>query len=200
MARSLRVQFEGAVYHLISRGNCKGDIFYCDKDRWVFLKILNKIVKDFEWLCHAYCLMTNHYHLLIETPKPNLSRGMRQLNGVFTQYINHDHNRTGHVFQGRFKSILLKKDSHLLELARYIILNPVRAGICIDPEEYLWSSFRATLGLSREPQFLETKWILAQFSSEIEIARQNYQEFVRNGQMRKPWEDILGSGLDLTPT
>ena len=199
MARPLRIQFEGAIYHLTARGNCKGDIFFCDRDRWVFLKLLEKVINRFEWICHTYCLMTNHYHLLIETPKPNLSRGMRQLNGVYTQYINHDHNRTGHVFQGRYKSILVQKDSHLLELARYIILNPVRAGICLNPEEYFWSSFRAAVGLSQQPKLLETKWILAQFSSETEIARQRYQEFVRKGQMNKPLEDILGSGLDLTP-
>ena len=95
--------------------------------------------------------------------------------------------------------MLVQKDSHLLELARYIVLNPVRAGICGDPEDYLWGSFRATLGLCRQPKFLETAWVLSQFAAEIGVARKRYQEFVRNGQIRKPWEDILGSGLDLTP-
>ena len=200
MARAPRIQFEGAVYHLTSRGNCREDVFFSDQDRWVFLKILGKVVREHEWICHAYCLMTNHYHLLIETPRPNLSRGMHQLNGGYTQYVNHAHSRTGHLFQGRFKSILIQKDSHLIELSRYIVLNPVRAGMCAEPEDYMWSSFRATLELVRRPGFLKSERLLSQFSSNLDIARCSYRKFVSEGKMHKPWDDMLGSGLDLTPT
>ncbi len=128
MVRPLRIEFPGAVYHLTSRGNARNNIYLDDYDRQRFLKILANVIDRYNWLCHAFCLMDNHYHLLIETPDPNLSMGMRQLNGVYTQGFNRIHNRVGHVFQGRYKAILVEKDEHLLELCRYIVLNPLRAG------------------------------------------------------------------------
>ena len=148
MARPLRIEYEGALYHLTSRGNARERIFFTDSDREAFLGILGDVVERFGWLCHAYCLMTNHYHLLIETPNANLSRGMRHLNGVYTQWINRHNKRTGHIFQGRFRSILVEKESHLLELARYVVLNPVRAKMVRSPRDWRWSSYRATSGLS----------------------------------------------------
>ena len=127
MARPLRLEYEGAVYHVTSRGNARQDIYLVDPDRELFLSVLGNTVERFSWLCHAYCQMSNHYHLLIETPEANLSRGMRHLNGVYTQAFNRRHMRSGHILQGRFKAIVVEKESHLLELARYVVLNPVRA-------------------------------------------------------------------------
>lgn len=127
MARPLRIEFPGALYHVTSRGNAQENIYRDDNDRVEFISLLNKSCKRFDWYCHAYCLMSNHYHLLIETGNPNLSKGMKYLNGLYTQIYNRTHNRVGHVYQGRFKSILVQKETYLLELSRYIVLNPVRA-------------------------------------------------------------------------
>lgn len=129
MARPLRLEFPGAIYHVTSRGNARNAIFLDDEDRVLFLACLGAVVTRFGWWCHAYCLMDNHYHLLIETPEGDLSRGMRQLNGVYTQRFNRRHGRAGHVFQGRFKAIVVDRDSYLLELCRYVVLNPIRAGM-----------------------------------------------------------------------
>jgi len=161
MARPLHIQFEGAVYHVTSRGNARQDIFIDDEDRGVFLSTLGEVVDRFRWICHAYCLMSNHYHLLIETPSPNLSRGMQLLNGVYTQRFNRRHERFGHVLQGRYKAILVEKESHLLELARYVVLNPVRAKMVRSVRDWPWSSYRATAGQTDIPSFLQVDWILA---------------------------------------
>jgi len=191
MARPLRIEFPGAVYHVTSRGNARESIYLDTKDRKEFLAVLEDVVARFNWLCHAYCLMDNHYHLLIETPEPNLSRGMRQLNGVYTQRLNRRHNRVGHVFQGRYKSILVERESHLLELCRYVALNPVRAGIADAPGRYRWSSYRATAGLGERPAFLTVDWILRRFSSRRAEARKQYRSFVREGiGGGSPWEGL----------
>ena len=129
MTRALRVEFEGAVYHITSRGNAGGEVFLTDIDRRHFLETLGETVARYRWICHAYCLMSNHYHLLLETPSANLSRGMQLLNGVYAESFNRLNKRTGHLFQGRFKAIHVEKDAHLLELARYVVLNPVRVGM-----------------------------------------------------------------------
>ena len=126
MTRPLRLEYAGALYHLTARGNAQAAIYLEDSDRHLFLELLGKEVKQQRWVCYAYCLMDNHYHLLIETPEANLVSGMRRLNGVYTQAFNRRHQRVGHVFQGRYKSILVDKDSYLQELCRYIVLNPVR--------------------------------------------------------------------------
>ena len=133
MARPLRIEFEGALYHVTSRGNARQHIFLHDSDRKKFFDVLADVVERFQWICHAYCLMDNHYHLVIETPEANLSRGMRQLNGVYTQVFHRRHGRVGHLFQGRYKAILVEKESYLLELAKYVVLNPVRAGLVSYP-------------------------------------------------------------------
>ena len=127
MARPLRLEFAGALYHLTSRGDHRENIFLDDTDRRIFLQLLGKEILQQHWLCYAYCLMDNHYHVLIETPEPNLVRGMRRLNGVYTQSFNRRHGRVGHVFQGRYKAILVDKENYLLELCRYIVAEP-RAG------------------------------------------------------------------------
>ena len=164
MARPLRIEYAGAVYHVTSRGNEKKPVFKSDQDRINFLNTLQHVNKRYNWICHAYCLMDNHYHLLIETPDGNLSLGMRQLNGVFTQLSNKRHKKTGHLFQGRFKGILIQKDSYLLEVCRYVVLNPVRAGMVESPEQWEWSSYLATGGKVKPHPSLTTDWVLSQFS------------------------------------
>ena len=146
MARPIRIEFGGALYHVTARGDRRETIFEDDADRERFLELLGEVVALFNWQCHAYCLMGNHYHLVIGTPDGNLSKGMRQLNGVFTQWSNRRHRRTGHLFQGRFKAILVDADSYLLELTRYVVLNPVRAGMVKQPSDWPWSSFSAMVG------------------------------------------------------
>lgn len=124
MARPLRLEFPGAIYHVTARGNARAAIFLDDHDRELFLDLLARVVKRYEWICHAYCLMGNHHHLLIETPRPSLAAGMRQLNGVYAQRFNHRHGRVGHVFGERFKSVLVERDTHLVTAAAYIRQQP----------------------------------------------------------------------------
>lgn len=193
MARPLRIEFAGAVYHITSRGNARENIFINREDRRLFLSLLEDTGEKYNWLCYAYCLMSNHYHLLIETPDGNLSMGMRQLNGVYTQRFNKRHGRTGHIFQGRFKAILVQKESHLLELCRYVVLNPVRAGSVSHPEEWKWSSYVATMGVIKKPKFLYPDWILAQFGHDTATARKVYRDFVITGiKKESPWKDLKG--------
>lgn len=146
MSRPIRIEFSGAPYHVTSRGDRREAIYEEDADRERFLEVFGQVVEDFNWICHAYCLMTNHYHLVIESPCGNLSKGMRQVNGMFTQYSNRRHSRTGHLFQGRFKAIPVDGESYLLELARYVVLNPVRAGMVREAGDSAWSSYRAMVG------------------------------------------------------
>ena len=195
MARQLRIEYPGAVYHVTARGNAQQDIYATAADRRQFLDILALTVKRHNWLCHAYCLMDNHYHLLIETLDPNLSRGMRHLNGVYTQRFNRLHSRVGHVFQGRFKSILVEKQSYLLELCRYIVLNPVAAKMVKHPEDYEWSSYRFTAHSIKKPEFLSVDWVLGQFSTQKLAALKGYRDFVAEGMFNppeKPWKNLVG--------
>jgi putative transposase len=193
MARPLRLSFPGAVYHVTSRGNARHDIVADDRDRSQWLSLLAHVVDRYGWLCHAYCLMDNHYHLVIETPKPNLSIGMRQLNGRYTQAYNRRHEQVGHVFQGRFTAILVEKDAHLLELCRYVVLNPVRAKIVSHPRLWMWSSYRATVGETKAPGWLTTDWILSQFGQRGGAAQARYRTFVAEGRGGPaPWEQLTG--------
>jgi REP element-mobilizing transposase RayT len=193
MVRPLRIEFPGAVYHITSRGDKKENIFKNDKDREGFLEVVDLVVKRYNFFCHAYCLMDNHYHLLIETPDGNLSQGIRQLNGVYTQKFNKIHNTVGHLFQGRYKAILIEKESYLLELCRYIVLNPVRAGIVKYPWEWKWSNYTATTDKAKRPKFLTTDWILSQFDEEQKKAERAYEEFVLAGIGKEaPWKDLKG--------
>ena len=193
MARPLRIEFPGALYHIISRGNARAPIFLEDRDRHLLLDVLGDVVEESAWICHAYCLMPNHYHLVIETPEANLSRGMRQLNGVYTQRLNRRHDRVGHVFQGRFKAILVEHETHFLELTRYVVLNPVRAGMVRDPEDYPWSSLRTALASDPAPGWLAVEPLLRQFGSP-----RRYREFVlagigRDSPCAKTRGSLLGS-------
>ncbi|MGA2468606.1 MAG: transposase, partial [Thermodesulfobacteriota bacterium] len=158
--------------------------------------ILGAVVKRYNWLCHAYCLMDNHYHFMIETPDANLSIGMRQLNGIYTQKYNRRHHKPGHIFQGRFKAILVQKENYLLELCRYVVLNPVRAGVVKKPEAWRWSSYQATAGLRKKPDYLTTDWILGLFNSKRTVAQKQYRAFLREGIHRgSPWEELQGQVL-----
>ena len=196
MARPLRIEFPGAIDHVTARGNAREAVFHDDADRELFLDALGEVVTRFGWLCHAYCLMDNHYHLLIETPQGNLSPGMRQLNGVYTQRFNRRHARVGHVFQGRFKAILVERESYLLELARYIVLNPVRAKVVKNPDRYPWSSYPATVGAVASPACLSTDWLLGQFAKTRPVAQRRYAEFVAQGKnLPSPWPELKGQVL-----
>jgi REP-associated tyrosine transposase len=196
MARPLRIEYAGAVYHITSRGNEKKPVFRNDQDRINFLNTLRHVNKRHNWICHAYCLMDNHYHLLIETPDGNLAVGMRQLNGVYTQLFNKLHGRAGHLFQGRYKAILIQKDSHLLEVCRYVVLNPVRAKMVNTPEAWKWSSYRATSGRESRHPCLATDWVLGQFSGKRAKAENEYKQFVLRGIGKKTiWTEVRGQAI-----
>lgn len=189
MARPLRIEFAGALYHVTARGNAQENIYRDDPDREQFLSLLQNAVNRYDWYCHAYCLMDNHYHLLIETGAPTLSKGMKYLNGTYTQAFNRRHHRVGHVFQGRFKAILVQKDAYLLELARYIVLNPVRAQMVRAIKQWRWSSYRATAGYDEAHACLTTDWILAGFGDTKNEAQLRYREFVKAGKRQpSPWQ------------
>lgn len=188
MTRPLRIEFPGALYHVTSRGDRQEDIYLDDEDRKAYLDVLKNVCERFNWVVHAYCMMSNHYHLLIETPDSNLSQGMRQLNGVYTQCFNRHHKRVGHVYQGRYKAILVQKETYLLELARYIVLNPVRAEMVRAAKDWPWSSYRATAGLKEVDEFLYVDWILSVFAKRKSLASERYREFVSQGKNQpKPW-------------
>jgi REP element-mobilizing transposase RayT len=191
MARPLRLEFRGALYHVTSRGDGQEAIYRDDADRALCLEVLANTVERHNWTVHAWCLMGNHYHLLIETPDGNLARGMRHFNGVYTQRFNRRHGRGGHVFQGRYKAILVQKDRYLLELARYIVLNPVRAGMVRGPKDWPWSSYRATAGLATAPAWLQTDWVLSAFGQRTLPAQARYRAFVADGKNQpSPWGQL----------
>ncbi len=181
MSRPIRIEFSGALYHVTSRGDRREPIYEDDADRERFLEVLGEVAEDFNWVCHAWCLMGNHYHLVVETPDGNLSKGMRQLNGVYTQYSNRRHRRVGHLFQGRYKAILVDGDSYLLELARYVVLNPVRAGMVDEPGAWPWSSYSAMIGAQPAPAWLATDGLLAAFGRRRANAVRRYKQFVAEG-------------------
>lgn len=191
MARPLRLEFPDAVYHVTTRGNGRQNIFADDADRQKFIELLEKTVDHYNWQCHAYCLMENHYHLMIETPESNISKGMHHLNGNYSQAHHKRHGSVGHLFQGRFKSIVVDKEHYLLELSRYVVLNPVRAGFTKSPEFWPWSSYAATAGLRKAPPCLTTDWLLQLFGANVENARLRYRAFVHEGiEMESPWRHL----------
>jgi len=191
MARPLRIEFAGAFYHVTTRGNAREAIYLDDSDRKLFLELLANGCRRYHWRCHAYCLMDNHYHLLIETPEANLSKGMKYLNATYTQAFNRQHKRIGHIYQGRFKAILVEHDEYLTELARYIALNPVRAGMVRSAKDWPWSSYRATAGLSASPPCLLTDFVLSSSGKDRKMAQQAYRQFVSDGRGQpSPWEEL----------
>ena len=193
MARPLRLELSGGIYHVTSRGDGRDDIYLSDADRIGWLEVFGEVCQRFNWVCHAWCQMTNHYHLLIETPEANLARGMRQLNGVYTQRFNRVHGRVGHVFQGRYKAILVERDSYLLELARYVVLNPLRAKMVKRLEAWPWSSYIATCAQAESPPWLQTDWLLAQFGQRRSSAISKYVAFVHEGaRLPSIWGQLRG--------
>ncbi len=191
MARPLRIELAGGLYHVTSRGDRREDIFIDDQDRRRWLQIFGQVCDRFNWACYAYCLMPNHYHVVVETAEANLSKGMRQLNGVYTQRFNRVHDRVGHVFQGRYKAILVERDSYLLELSRYVVLNPVRAGLVRQAQDWPWSSHQAVIGTQDGPEWLQTDWLLARFGTQRRAAIQRYIAFVHSAaDASGPWEGL----------
>jgi len=190
MARPLRIEYPGAFYHITARGNEQKDIFRDDKDRQRFLEYLETAVGRYKAVIHVYCLMSNHYHLLLTTPEGNLSQIMRHINGGYTTWFNKRHNRFGHLFQGRYKAILVDADPYAGELSRYIHLNPVRAGMVRKPEQYQWSSYAAYISTAKTPRWLTTDWLLQYFGQKPAAAKNVYAFFV-NAAIGTEEEDPL---------
>ena len=197
MSRPLRLTFPGGVHHVYARGNERREIFRDPADRRGFLALMAEVSEQYAARCHAYCLMDNHYHLLIETSQANLSDAVRQLNGVHAQRFNRRHGRSGHLFEGRFRSPLVDTDQYLLEAIRYVVLNPVRAGSVRRAEDWIWSSHRAMAGLAEAPKFLAVEGALALFGPDFTGARAMYRRFVDDGlisqQKELAMEPVNGS-------
>lgn len=194
----MRIEYPGAFYHVTSRGNEKKDVFKSQKDREKFLSYLESATERYGAVVHVYCLMSNHYHLLMETPEGNLSQIMRHINGAYTNYFNTKRKRAGHLFQGRYKAILVEKEVYALELSRYIHLNPVRAGMVKVPEEYRWSSYCSYIGLTGVPHWLRTTEQLGRFQGGEKEKQEKYRGFVEDlvgEDEESPLTGVLGSAL-----
>jgi putative transposase len=181
MARALRIEEPGGIYNVGSRGNNKETIFFDDVDRMEFLRLLAKVTVRYFWHGWAYCLMGNHFHFVLQIPEGGMSKGMQDLNTGYAIRTNKRHGRTGHLVRNRFYSKPVKDDSHLLELCRYVVLNPVRAGLCASPEDWPWSSYRACAGMELAHPFLDVGRLLELFGSRHEHAQRAYRAFVRSG-------------------
>jgi putative transposase len=173
-----RLQIAGAVYHVATRATGPSELFRDADDRVRFLRILEYVVRKYGWLLHAYCLMVTHYHLVLTTPEPNIARGMQLLNSVYARAFNERHGRVGHLVAARYSATMIETEGHAFEVSRYLPLNPVRAELCVKPEDYPWSSYAATIGLRKRPAFLDDAWILAQFGDDLSTARQTLRDFV----------------------
>ena len=184
MARPLRIEFPGAIYHITARGNARQNIYIDAADRHIFLDILGTACARYDWGCHAYCLMSNHFHLVVETRAATLSRGMRHLNGNYTQRFNYRHKCVGHILQGRFHAILIDATSYLLEVVRYTLLNPVRAGLVDTPEKWRWSSYRATIAGETAPAWLASDQVMRHFGVEMDTARKSFFKFMHDNENR----------------
>lgn len=201
MARPLRIEYPGAFYHVMARGNEKRAIFLEDEDRGKFFSWMTRAFQKFHFWVHAYALLGNHYHLYVETPNGGLSDILHFVNGGYTQYFNRKYERVGHLFQGRYKAILVERDSYSLELVRYIHSNPVKAGLVQRPESYLWSSYPNYLGLRERPAFLKTDWVLSQFSDLQSVAKERLHAFTLEGLRRDdPLEEKIWKGAVLGRT
>ena len=192
MARPLRLHIPHAFYHVMSRGNAKQTIFVDAADYERFLELLEATSARFGVLCHAYCLMANHFHLLLQPDANPLSRMMQQLNSAYSQSFNSRHERVGHVLQGRFKALLVDRDEYFLQLLRYIVLNPVEAGTVDDPGAWRWSSYRATAGLSEAPSFLALDDVWRMFATSENEAQRRFVAFVAAGRgQTAPFEAVV---------
>jgi len=182
MARPLRIEFPGALHHVTVRSNARQPVFRSDEDRLLYLDILARTVDRWGWICHAYCLTDVRCDLLVETPEPNLSRGMRQLGGEYTQAFNRRHGQRGHIFEGRFASVVAEKENWLLELARHVVLIPVRAGLARREKDWSWSSYRATAGRAAIPAFLTVTGVLDRMGKGAKERQRRYRRFVKEGR------------------
>ena len=193
MARQLRLDDPGCFWHITSRGNAKADIVLDDEDRRRFIDLLGNAVTRFHWILYAYALMTNHFHLVLETTQPTLSSGMHWLNAAYAQAFNRRHERVGHVFQGRFKAFLVDKENYFLEVLRYVVLNPVRAGMVATPDDCRWTSYPATVGETPAPDWLPIDRVLINFGGDTPLARTRFRHFVAEGLgVRIPWQEVVG--------
>jgi REP element-mobilizing transposase RayT len=173
------VQYAGAVYHVMNRCVRSEPLYTDPADRRHFLGLLRETCRRYDWLVGAYCLMTNHYHLLVTTLQPTLSRGTQWLNGQYARWLNKTHGHAGHAFFRRFNAILIEDDAQIAGTARYILLNPVRANICDNPADWRWSSYRALTGLEPAPTFLDSAWLVGDFGIDLEHAQANFAAFIR---------------------
>ncbi|AKU20517.1 transposase [Massilia sp. NR 4-1] len=186
MSRHARIEFPGALYHVTARGVRRSHIFVDERDYLKWQALLAETVERFNLVVHAFCQMPNHYHLLVETPDGNLAAAIHFLNGVYAQHFNRRQDLVGHMVQGRYHAVLLQKQAHLLELARYISLNPVRACLVDHPRNWRWSSHRAMLDSGTRPSWLNTEWLLGQFAGKEQgSAARLYEEFVVAGIKRR---------------
>jgi putative transposase len=181
MGRPHRVEVPGGTYHVTTRGSNRQPIYWTDEDRWLFLRLLGIVTVKYSWTVLAYCLMTNHFHLVLQIADGGLSAGMQWLNGTCSRVTNQRHRRSAHLFRNRFSSRLIESDTHLLVACRYVVLNPVRAGLCKHPDEWPWSSYRATAGREARPAFLADGELLRRFAPSVPEARRLYVEFVAEG-------------------
>lgn len=198
MARQLRICYPGACYHITSRGNERREIFNSPQDRQSFLSYLESASIRYGALIHSYCLMDNHYHLLMETPVGNLSQIMQHINGGYAAYFNVKHRRSGHLFQGRYRAILVDVDEYAQQLSRYIHLNPVRAGIVDRPERYPWSSYLYFVGNRKAPEWLVMDFVLSYFGEKVTEAKKGYREFVNamlGQEYSSPLDDVVSSTI-----
>lgn len=195
MARKPRIHLPGGLYHVIFRGNGGQDVFLTDADRYRFYLLLQEGTHRFGYRVHAFCLMTNHIHLALQVADIPLSRAMQNLSFRYTRWINWREKRTGHLFQGRYKAVLIEAESYLLELVRYLHLNPVRAGMVTSPEDYQWSGHNAYLGKEILP-WLTTDWMLVQLGKSVSKARAAYEAFVLDGLDEERRPEFHGSGVD----
>ena len=181
------------MYHLTVRGNNKRLIYLDDRDRETFLSLLRGSIVRFGWRCHTFCLMNNHYHLVLETPQPNLAAGMCRLNGTYARVFNHRYGRRNHLFGERYRAKVIETEAHFLEACRYVVLNPVRADLCESAEEWQWSSFCGTAGLQPPPRWLELDSVLSQFADERRRARDLWIQFVAAGTPHASSEGLLAA-------
>jgi putative transposase len=180
MSRARRSFVAGGIYHVFSRGNRKEPVFLSDGDRSLFLDILRKVKSDRTWTLHGYCLMRNHYHLVVETPQPDLSAGMQRINGLYASWFNRSYGFVGHVFQGRFQAVAVESDWHLLELNRYLALNPVRAGLCHAPALWTWGGYAEVVG-TKPAALVTVSKVLRVFGADPDRAKALFRRFVEDG-------------------
>ena len=184
MPRAPRIQVPGGIYHVTAKGCAERSIYRGDADRASFEAILSQVIEKHVWSCSSFCLMSTHYDLLVTTPFGDLAAGMQRLNGLYAQTFNKRHGASGHLFHGRYHAEFIQTDSHLLEVTRYIALNPVRAGLCRRPGDWPWSTFAETIGARSPRPFVASEVLLRLFAEDSDLARSRFQAFVEGSPPR----------------